>query len=107
MIFTKETYTDVFDGYIIKDCSIRHPLRQIYLLVEDNDEKIKNGYLPDYWFVYTFNEQEDPMDRFYASNRTDMNGPKITYNAKFNETLGLDILGQINSHSDGDREEED
>ena len=107
MIFTKETYTDVFDGYIIKGCAIQNKNRQMYLLVEDNDEKIKDGYLPNYCFVFTFNDQEDLMNRFYAVTYGHFNKPKISYHAERNETIGVDMKGQLFSRAFGKNREEE
>ena len=108
MIFTKETHKLIFPGFIIIDCVIQDFNRQIYLLVEDDDEKIKDGDLPSYWFVYTYKNYQDPMERFYAANRVDLDDPKIAYNAKLNDTIGVDEDGQLFSEdADGnDREEE-
>ena len=113
MIFTKETYTDVFDGYIIKGCAIQNENRQMYLLVEDNDEKIRSGYLRENWFVFTFNENDEPHKRFFGSGHGHLNNPKIAYNLTggkipSGETIGVDIAGRLYSRAMGkDREEED
>ena len=106
MLFTKEDYKLVFDGFIIKDCAIRSINRQIYLLVEDDDEKIKDGYLPQYRFAFTYNEREDVNQRLSCKARNSLNNPKIAYNANGNELIGLDISGNLYSHSAGDREED-
>ena len=108
MIFTKETHKQIFDGFMRRGCVIRSLDRQVYLLVEDNDEKIKGGELPSYWFVYTFNEQEDPNKRLYATQRIHLDDPKISYSHIFNETIGVDLHGEIFSidASGNDREED-
>ena len=69
MIFTKETHELVFDGFIIIDCAIRNHDRQMYLLLEDNDEKVKDGELRNTRILYTYLdgiEEENPEDRFFA-----------------------------------------
>ena len=107
MIFTKETHNLIFqDKYIIIGCAMRGLHRQIYLLTEDDDEKVNNGYLPEYRFVYTYNDQENPRKRYFSTGRTHLNSPKISYNINGNELIGVDIVGNLYSHSAGDREEE-
>ena len=108
MIFTKEAYELIFDGYIIKGCAIRNSERQIYLLVEDNDEKIKNGYLPEHRFLYTYNEYApDPKECFFTTNRNHLNLPEIAYNINGNELIGVDMSGNLYSHSAGNDRKED
>ena len=108
MIFTKETHKIIFkDKYIIKGCAIQNADRQMYLLVEDDDEKIKSGILPEYRFVYTYAHIEDPKERYFATGRTHLRSPKIAYSQFDKDIIGLDRDGQFYSEGmDGDREEE-
>ena len=107
MIFTKETHKIIFkDKYITKGCAIQNADRQMYLLVEDDDEKIKSGILPEYRFVYTYAHIEDPKERYFATGRTHLSYPKIAYSQFDKDIIGLDIRGQLYSEDmDGDREE--
>ena len=109
MIFTKETHKIAFeDGYIIKGCAIQNADRQMYLLVEDNDEKRKDGYLPEYRFLYTYAHIEDHNENYFSTGRTHLCQPKIEYSKLDEDIIGLDIGGQLYSEGlDGDREEED
>ena len=107
MIFTKETHRVVFDGYIIIDCVVKEANRQVYILVEDNDEKIKDGYLPEYRFLYTYNEKDDPNKRFYSTGRTHLNNPKLCYNDNGGEIIALDMKGQFFSQAGMEFREED
>ena len=109
MIFTKETHKIAFEGgYIIKGCAIQNADRQMYLLVEDDDEKRKDGYLPEYRFLYTYAHMEDLDARYFSVGRTHLCQPKIDYDKANKDIIGLDIGGQLYSEGmDGDREEED
>ena len=108
MIFTKETHKSVFDGFILKDCAIQNSDRQMYLLVEDNDEKIKDGYLPEYLFLYTYAHKDEPSERYFFSTRTHLGQPKIDYSLLDEDIIGLDSSGQFYSEGmDGDRNEKD
>ena len=95
MIFTKETYEDIFGGFIIIDCEIRNHNRQMYLLIEDNDEKVKDGDLRLTQLVFTYPEQEDPMSRFFSVTLEDFMQPKLGYLDELIETLMIDLAGDI------------
>ena len=97
MIFTKETHAPIFDGYIIIDCAIRSNIRQTYLLIEDNDEKVRDGDLREVRIIFIFAEQEDPNRRSYGVQFNNLMQPKLAYFEEYTESILIDLSG--NSYS--------
>ena len=108
MIFTEEVHQLIFDGYIIKRCVIQSFNKQAYVLIEDNDEKVRDGYLAESRFVFTKNDENEIKKRIYATGYEHLNNPRIAYNKLLDETIGVDISGYLFSEDSNreDREEE-
>lgn len=105
MIFTKEVWQQAIDGYLIVGCAIRNKNRQVFLLVEDTDVDDLDVYARKR-FLFTYNDESDPAERYYYIGSDEYDVTQITYNPTENETIGIDISGLVYSHSAGqDRDE--
>ncbi len=109
MIFTKEVWEKALEGYLIVGCAIRNCNRQIYLLVEDTGDKdIGFDYYPRTRFLFTYNDETDPLERYFYLDSGEYDIAKIAYNPNGNETIAVDLDGHIYSHTAGnDRDEID
>lgn len=64
MVFTKETWQSVGAGFSIYDCAIRSPNRQCFLMYEKQESPHRDP-LPAIRFVFTYNDESDPPERYY------------------------------------------
>lgn len=73
MIFNKETWKKVGKGFLVYDCCFRDPDLQAFVLVENTQEDRP----PLARFLYTYNDEVDPKERYFVMQQEGFNYERI------------------------------
>lgn len=102
MIFNKETWKEVGKGFVVSDCSIREPHRHAFIFIEDQ----ATPDAPMSRFVFTNSEREDPDERFYPVEYTNLTFPVVATRGAKNESVVIDIGSFVYGYDDDEDNQE-
>ena len=106
MVFTKETWAKVGKDYSIYDCAIRSPTRQCFLMYESQKSPHRDP-LPIARFLFTYNDESDPAERFYATHFGHFGFARLAFSEQpIPNYVGVDTVGHVFGY-DKDRSEEE
>lgn len=107
MIFTKETWKIVGEKYAIYDCAIRSKDRQCFLMYEIQSTPHRE-VLPRTQFLFTYNDETDPSERYYFSQFGNFDFSRIAYCPEpipnyVSVDVGCNVFGYDKNH-DGEEQ---
>ncbi|MBL8508509.1 MAG: hypothetical protein JNM11_08565 [Chitinimonas sp.] len=98
MILTKETWKNTIQGYSIYDCAIRSADRQCFLLYE-KQEPLHRDSLPAIRFVFTYNDEAIPQERYYFRQFNNFRFARLAFNTQpVPNYVAVDTRGQVYSY---------
>ncbi|MHA7059281.1 hypothetical protein ACWGOQ_0018790 [Aquimarina sp. M1] len=100
MIFDKDIWEKTLKGYLLTRCAIKNKNRQMFLLSEDTGAE-GIDYYPRKRFLFTYKEKELPSQKYYYYGSSDFGISTFAHNPADNETLAVDMAGNIYSQSNG------
>jgi len=95
MIFSKEAWQRAVEGYTPYDCAFRSPIRQVFVLKEDQD---KPDPLPRTRILFTYNDKLEINERFYGKGFNDLETTRIASGVGMAEVVVIDVGGQVYSY---------
>ena len=103
MIFDKDTWLDVGKGFTVYDCAYRGPDLQAFIFMESTErtEDLECR------IVFTYNDEEEPEERFYCVNYSGLDFPRIAFRPQPNETVVVTLNAFVYSYTPDEDDPED